>query len=241
MKLQLLHHRGGFAITPCAGSTISAFYASTALLVRWLSHHSNTQQDLTNLADVWAPGQDMSNPDSWTTPILKALKCSHALLLADYECTVWGPDAGPASSDAPVAIVGPADAENPTADGTGHSKPPSALPSLVLSPLYMLFVSSQAEGQHHSSSETQQHAGDRSPADPSQRIITAHLMQCWKDHQYVLGHVVLARSEECLKLQSVQRIPAAPKDEQDTIFHEYLPQTDTSTPTLRKQILQRLL
>jgi hypothetical protein len=66
-------------------------------------------------------------------------------------------------------------------------------------------------------------------------------MQCWKDHQYVLGHVVLARSEECLKLQSVQRIPAAPKDEQDTIFHEYLPQTDTSTPTLRKQILQRLL
>ena len=30
MKLQMPHHRGGFRITPCSGSTISAFYASTA-------------------------------------------------------------------------------------------------------------------------------------------------------------------------------------------------------------------
>ena len=71
-----------------------------------------------------------------------------------------------------------------------------------------------------------QHDGDRSPADPSQRIITAHLMQGWKDHQCVLGHVALARSEEYLKLQSVQRILAVPKDERDTIFHEYFPQPD---------------
>ena len=55
-------------------------------------------------------------------------------------------------------------------------------------------------------------------------------MQCWKDHQYVLGHVSLARSKEYLKLQSVQRLPAVPKDEQDTIFHEYFPQTDTVDP-----------
>jgi len=91
----------------------------------------------------------------------------------------------------------------------------------------MLFVSSQGEGQHHSNLQAQQQAGDRPPADPSQRIITAHLMQCCKDHQYVLGHVALARSEEYLALQSVQRIPAVPKDERDTIFHEYFPQTDT--------------
>jgi len=60
MKLQLPHHRGDFGITTCAGSAISDFYASTASLVRWLGHHSNAQQDLANLADVWAPGQDMS-------------------------------------------------------------------------------------------------------------------------------------------------------------------------------------
>jgi len=89
----------------------------------------------------------------------------------------------------------------------------------------MLFESSQGEGRHNSSSEAQQHDGDRSPADPSQRIITAHLMQCWRDHQYVLGHVALAR-EEYLKFQSVQRILAVPKDERNTIFHEFFPQTD---------------
>jgi len=87
MKLQLPHHRGGFGITPCAGSAISAFYTSTASLFRWSGHHSNAQQDFPNLADVCAPGQDMSNPDSWTAAILTALKCTYALLLAEYEYT----------------------------------------------------------------------------------------------------------------------------------------------------------
>jgi len=33
-----------------------------------------------------------------------------------------------------------------------------------------------------------------------------------------------------LKLQTVQRIPAVPKDERDTIFHEHFPQIDTVDP-----------
>jgi len=176
-------------------------------------------------------GKDMSNPDSWKAPI-DSPQSAHALLLADYECIECGPAAGPASRDAPVAIAGPADTQNPTADGTGPSRPPSALLSLVLPTLSMLFESSQGEGRHNSSSEAQQHAGDRPPDDPSQHIITAHLMQCWKYHHYVLGHVALAQSEdsEYLKLQSVQLFPAVPKNERDTIFHQYLPQTDTVDP-----------
>jgi len=75
--------------------------------VRWLGHHSNPQQHLANLADVWALGQDTSNPDSWTASILTAagLKCTHALLLAEYECTEWGPAAGPDSIDSPFAFA----------------------------------------------------------------------------------------------------------------------------------------
>jgi len=46
----------------------------------------------------------------------------------------------------------------------------------------------------------------------------------------VLGHVTLTRSEEYLNLQSVQWIPAVPKNERDTIFHECFPQTDTVDP-----------
>jgi len=87
--------------------------------VRWLGHHSNAQQEFANLADVWAPGQDMSNKDSLTALMLTALTCTHALLLADYECIEWGPAAGPASSAAPMAIAGSADTQNPTAGGTG--------------------------------------------------------------------------------------------------------------------------
>jgi len=40
----------------------------------------------------------------------------------------------------------------------------------------------------------------------------------------------LARSEEYLKLQSVQRILAVQKDERDTIFNEHFPQTDPVDP-----------
>jgi len=61
-----------------------------------------------------------------------------------------------------------------------------------------------------------------------------------KDHQCVLGYVALARSEEYLKLQSVQRIPAVSKDEGDTIFNEYFWQNNLSTPTHSQRILQRL-
>jgi len=81
----------------------------------------------------------MSDPDSWTALILTALKCAHALLLADYECIECRPAAGPASSAALVAIAGPADTQNPTAGGTRPSKPPSALMSHVLPTLIMLF------------------------------------------------------------------------------------------------------
>jgi len=94
--------------------------------------------------------------DSWTASILTALKCTYALLLAEYEYTEWRPAAGPASSNAPVAIEGPGGMQNPNVDGTGHSNPSSALLSLVLPPLSILFVSSQGEGQHHSNLEAQQ-------------------------------------------------------------------------------------
>ena len=46
----------------------------------------------------------------------------------------------------------------------------------------------------------------------------------------MLGHVSLALSEEYFRLESVQRIPAILKDEWDTIFYSYVPQTDTVEP-----------
>jgi len=59
-------------------------------------------------------------------------------------------------------------------------------------------------------------------------------MQCWKDHRYVLGHVALTWSEEHLKLQCMQRIPAVANDERDTICNEYFPQTDPVDPNAQQ-------
>jgi len=40
-KLQLAHFRGGFGVTPNAGSAISAFYAASVSLMQWLGFCSH--------------------------------------------------------------------------------------------------------------------------------------------------------------------------------------------------------
>jgi len=44
MKLHWHHFRGGFAITPNAGSSIFAFYPAPCLLIVWMGHHGIAQQ-----------------------------------------------------------------------------------------------------------------------------------------------------------------------------------------------------
>jgi len=86
MILQLPHFRGGFGVTPNAGSAISAFYAAPVSLVQWLGFCSHEKQNLIDLASTWAPGQDLANPDQWSAPILLAQASSpsppHRLLLS---------------------------------------------------------------------------------------------------------------------------------------------------------------
>jgi len=130
-----------------------------------------------------------------------------------------------------LAMASVAHPQNPPASGSRFSRPPSALPQLVLPPLSTLFESNPGEDRRNSSSDAQQDADGRPPEDPSQRKITAHLMHRWEAHKYILGHISLARSEEYLKLQSVQRIPAVPKAESDTIFNQYFPQTAPAAST----------
>jgi len=69
MKLQLSYFRGGFGVTPNAGSAISAFYAASVSLVQWLGFYSHTEQNFIDLASTWAPGQDLANQDQWTPHI----------------------------------------------------------------------------------------------------------------------------------------------------------------------------
>ena len=62
MKLQLPNFGGEFAVTPNAGSALSAFYAASVSLVQC----SHAEQNFMDLASTWAPGQDLANPDQWS-------------------------------------------------------------------------------------------------------------------------------------------------------------------------------
>ena len=52
-----------FGITPNQGSAISAFYAATCAHIVWLGSHGGTLPAL-QIADSWAPGQDLTSPES---------------------------------------------------------------------------------------------------------------------------------------------------------------------------------
>jgi len=88
MKIQVPHFRGGFWITPNECSAISAFYSATCALVVWLGSHGGTGP-AQHFPDAWAPGLDLTSPDSWHAPLLQALSTSHALLFQDYGCVEW--------------------------------------------------------------------------------------------------------------------------------------------------------
>ena len=60
-----------------------AFYSATCALVVWLSSHGGTRP-AQGFADTWAPGLNLTSPDTWHAPLLQALSASHALLLQDY-------------------------------------------------------------------------------------------------------------------------------------------------------------
>jgi len=83
MKIQVPHFRGGFGITPNEGSAISAFYSATCALVVWLGSHGGTKP-VQDFADAWAPGLNLSSPNSWHAPLLQV---PHRML---FSCRIMG-------------------------------------------------------------------------------------------------------------------------------------------------------
>ena len=95
MKLLLPYFRGGFGVTPNAGSALSAFYVASVSLMQLLAFCTHAEQNFIDLASTWAPGQDLANPEQWSAPIFLALKQAHKVLLTDFGCHEWSVD-GPA-------------------------------------------------------------------------------------------------------------------------------------------------
>ena len=228
MKLQLLHFRGGFGVTPNAGSAISAFYAASLSLVQCLGFCSYAEQNFIDLASTWAPGKDLANPDQWSTPILLALKQAHKVLLTDLGCHEWSLD-GPVPASAVPQIEG--SSPNPAANAS-QSASRNVVPPLTLLPLTMLYGTQTVDSDLDGNA--------KAPSVPAQCVITAHLMRCWPSHQYVLGDISLTRSEQTFGIQSSQRFKACPTDPNDTIFglHFPTPATDSQVqadPSLKEK------
>jgi hypothetical protein len=89
--VKLLHHEGWLAITPLQASGMAAFYSATANLVVWL-------QSLTH-ASKWVAGQNLADPNTWTSSALQALKELHEHLLQHNNCKEWVP---PPNNNAPA-------------------------------------------------------------------------------------------------------------------------------------------
>ena len=84
----------------------------------------------------------------------------------------------------------------------------------------MLFQSTHEDRQ---GAEAPAEPGERIAKSPLQRILTAHIMGRWAQHEGALAHISLKRSVEMLELQCPQRLPARPDDPDSSVFAELFP------------------
>jgi hypothetical protein len=97
MIVELPHHEGGLAITPLQASGMAAFYSATANLVAWL-------QSLPH-ASEWVAGQNLADPNTWTSSALHALKHLHEQLMQHCNCKEWGsPSVSPSHLPRPCGV-----------------------------------------------------------------------------------------------------------------------------------------
>jgi len=186
MKIQVPHFRGGFEITPNEGSAISAFYSATCALVVWLGSHGGTRP-AQYFSDAWAPGLNLTSPDSWHAPLLQALSISQALLLQDYGCVEWISESDQVPAPLAVSIVLPF--VQPSVSSR-NSPPP--LSTVTLPHLRMLFQSTHEDRQ---GAEAPAEPGERIAKSPLQRTLTAHITGRWAKHEGALAHISLKREK----------------------------------------------
>jgi len=185
--------------------------------VQWLGFCSHSEQNFIDLASTWAPGQDLANPDQWTTPIMIALKQAHHVLLTELGCHEWSIN-GPAAASAVPQIEG--SSPNPAANAP-QSAPRNAISPLTLLPLALLHSSQKVDSNLDGNTQAR--------SLPTQRVIMAHLMRFWPSLQYLLDDISLTHSKQTLGLQSSQRFKACPTDPDDTIFGLHFPSTPTDS------------
>jgi len=185
---------------------------NTSALVVWLGSHGGTRP-AQHFEDAWAPGLDLTSPDSWHAPLLQALSISHALLPQDYGCVEWTSESDRVPAPLAVSIALPF-----VQPSVGSRNSPPSPSTVTLPQLRMLFQSTHEE-RH--GAEAPAEPGERIAKSPLQRTLTEHIMGRWAKHEGALAHISLKRSVEMLALQCAQQFPARPADPDSSVFAEF--------------------
>jgi hypothetical protein len=174
--VELPHHEGGLAITPLQAFGMAAFYSATANLVSWL-------QSLPH-ASEWVAGQNLADPNTWTSSALHALKHFHEQLMQHYNCKEWAqsPNANAPGPDAPAPEL-------------NYNDSPLSLPP------FNLIVSLRVR-QDEENVDT-----DARPSLPPQRRVTKQIMQEWGRHKIALRNPSTERMHDVHKLHITQSVP----------------------------------
>ena len=92
MRLHESHEEGGFGVSHNTITRHAASYTTNARFVAFLGTFARPAQQ------VWLPGNDIQDPNTWDAPPLCTLKRLHGDLLQQYDCTEQPPPQPPPPS-----------------------------------------------------------------------------------------------------------------------------------------------
>jgi hypothetical protein len=190
--VELPHHEGGLAITPLQASGMAAFYSATANLVAWL-------QSLPH-ASEWVAGQNLADPNTWTSSALHALKHLHEQLMQHYNCKEWAP---PPNANAPAPGA-------PARELDDNARPLSLPPHNLIASLRVRQDEENGDA-------------DARPSLPPQRRVTKQIMQEWGRHKIALRNPPTERMRDVHKLHITQSVPML---DENSALRPNMPQRD---------------
>jgi hypothetical protein len=202
MRLHESHDEGGFSVPHNVITRHAASYTTNARVVAFLGTVACPAQQ------VWLPGNNLQDPDTWDAPPLRQLKRMHEDLLQRYDCT----DQPAAAQQAPPSGAGGSPAANAGANpqpqpagsqDNGNGK--IVLPQL--NRLHEAFKRSQVSPPASSSSQDQQ--PNRPRPIPSQRRLTQQLTKEWPQYKALRQRYAGTRFEEQRQLHLPQKHKAA--------------------------------
>jgi hypothetical protein len=192
----------GFGVSNNTITRHAASYTTNARFIAFLGTFARPAQQ------VWLPGNDLQDPNTWDAPPLCALKRLHGDLLQQYDCTEQPAVAQPAQPYAGGDAAANAGAHpQPHAGSQDNGNGKLLLPQL--NRLHLAFKRSQVSPSASSSSQDQQTQQPPKSVIPTQRRVTEQLTKNWAPFEALCQQYAGTRFEEQRQLHLPQTRRAA--------------------------------